>query len=255
MSSALIRELRAGPRRVIRGGGLTRGGAFTELEFAGLPEPVCRYLAGAIAVGVPLDGAIHLDVRGHLRHRRWVPFRAGYELTRALDFTGLGAAGEVVVGVERCVGGVAQQQARLAGIVPLRDTVGEQVSRSSAGRAALAALMLPTALLPRFGVRWTTRGSDEISAALSVHNVPVELHLRIDGDGRPLAAVLDRWGDPDGTGAWGWHPFGAVFTGEARFAGLTVPATGRVGWFPGTDRWRDGELLRFRVTSLRRTAG
>jgi hypothetical protein len=225
---------------------------FTEVEFAGLPEPVCRYLANALAPGVSLHGSVRIDVRGHLRRHLWVPFRARYELTDRLDFFGLGSAGELVAGGERYAAGVATRQARLAGILPMREDTGRDLSRSAAGRAALAAVMLPTALLPRFGVTWTTGDDGQIQAAFRVHNVPVTLRLRIDGDGRPLAAIVNRWGDPDGTGVWGSFPFGAVFTEETSSDGLTVPSAGRAGWFADTDRWDDGQVLRFRVTAVHR---
>lgn len=225
---------------------------FTEVEFAGLPQPVCQYLAAALAPDVPLHSSVRVDVRGRLRRRLWVPFRAQYELTRQLDFFCLGSAGELVSGGEEYVAGAATRRARLAGILPLRDEAGKDLSRSAAGCAALAAVMLPTALLPRFGVEWTTDDDGQIQAAFRVHGVPVTLRLRIDGDGRPLAAVVNRWGDPDGTGVWGWHPFGAVFTDETYGGGFTVPSAGSAGWFAGTDRWGDGQMLRFRITAMRR---
>ena len=229
--------------------GATLPRAFTELEFAGMPEPVGRYFAAAIAPGVRLDRSVHVDVRGRVRHRRWVPFRAQYQLTRTFDFVGVAQAGELGVGVERYVGGVAVQHVRLAGLVPLRQASGVQVSRSAAGRAARGALVLPTALLPRFGVRWAADDDHLIRGALRVHGHPVVLRLRIDGDGRPLAAVVDRWGDPLDSGWCSWHTFGAVFTEQATFDGLTVPRAGRAGWFIDTERWRDGENIRFRVTA------
>jgi hypothetical protein len=39
-------------------------------------------------------------------------------------------------------------------------------------------------------------------------------------------------------------------TGYRTFGGLTVPSAGRIGWFYGTDRWREGEFFRFRLTAL-----
>jgi hypothetical protein len=224
-------------------------GTFTEIEFFGLPEPVGRYFAAAIAPGVRLDRSVHVDLRGTVRHRRWVPFRAHYQLTRTLDFVGVGHAGELGVGVEHYVAGVAVQHVRLAGLVPVRKVSGVQFSRSTAGRAALGALVLPTALLPQFGVRWAAEDDHLIRGALRVHGEPVVLRLRIDGSGRPLAAVVDRWGDPLRSGWCARHTFGAVFTEQATFDGLTVPTAGRAGWFIDTARWRDGESVRFRVTA------
>lgn len=225
---------------------------FTELEFGGLPEPVCRYFASAIALGVPLDSAVTFDLRGRVRRRHWLPFQARYDLECGLDFVGVGHRGELAVGVERFAAGRAQQVLRLGGLLELRRRSGPHVSRSTAARAALGAVMLPTALLPRNGVRWTARSEHVIEAALRVHDVFVCLRLTLDGHGRPLTAVVDRWGDPTRSGTWGLHPFGAVFTGEAAVDGLTVPSAGHAGWFVGTDRPADGTTLRFRLVSLRR---
>ena len=36
---------------------------------------------------------------------------------------------------------------------------------------------------------------------------------------------------------WGWHPFGGDVTEHRTFGGLTVPAAGRIGWFPGSVEW------------------
>lgn len=227
----------------------TLADTFTELEFSGLPEPVGRYFAAAIAPGVALDRSVLVDVRGRVRHRRWVPFRARYQLTRTFDFIGVGHAGELGVGVERYVGGAAMQHVRLAGLVPLRTASGIQLSRSAAGRAALSALVLPTALLPRFGVHWAADDDGLIRGTMRVHGQPIVLRLRIDEGGHPLAAVVDRWGDPLGSGWCAMHAFGAVFTEQATFSGLTVPSAGRAGWFIDTGRWPDGENVRFRVTA------
>ena len=61
--------------------------------------------------------------------------------------------------------------------------------------------------------------------------------------GRIVALAFDRWGDPGGTGSFGWHRFGGQVTGHAGFGGLTVPAQGRLGW--------DGEeSFHYRLTGL-----
>jgi len=63
--------------------------------------------------------------------------------------------------------------------------------------------------------------------------------------------VFDRWGDPDETGSWAWHPFGGEITGYRSFAGgLTIPSAGRFGWRFGTDRWAEGEFFRYEITKL-----
>jgi hypothetical protein len=70
-------------------------------------------------------------------------------------------------------------------------------------------------------------------------------------DGRIVSLSFDRWGDPDGTGQWGWHRFGGDITGHRRFGDLTNPRAGRVGWHHDTDRWPEGAFFEFTITSAR----
>ena len=79
---------------------------------------------------------------------------------------------------------------------------------------------------------------------------PLELELRLDEAGRIVSLGLDRWGDPDGTGRFGWHRFGGQVTGYASFGGLTIPSAGRLGWRWGGDGWDGGEFFRYRITRL-----
>jgi hypothetical protein len=53
---------------------------------------------------------------------------------------------------------------------------------------------------------------------------------------------------PDGT--FGPHPCGGEVTAYTTFDGVSVPAAGCAGWFYGTDRWAEGELFRYQLTSL-----
>ena len=86
---------------------------------------------------------------------------------------------------------------RLAGLVTVAAGDGPDVSRSAAGRAGAEGVWLPTALLPRFGVRWSASAGDQVTAAFEVGETPVELHLRLDRTGRVTSLAFDRWGDPD----------------------------------------------------------
>src|SRR5690606_20753893 len=96
---------------------------------------------------------------------------------------------------------------------------------------------------------WTATDGECIRALLRVHGMPTELELHIDDAGRPVAAVVERWGDPGRTGLWGWHLFGAVFTAEMSYGGLTVPSAGRVGWHLGTASEQSHEVLRYEISS------
>jgi hypothetical protein len=158
------------------------------------------------------------------------------------------AAG-LVAGGDRYADGAGAMQWKLAGLVTVAAGAGADVSGSAAGRAGAEGIWLPTALLPRFGVRWSAPAGDQVTAAFAVDGTPVELHLRLDAAGRAVALAFDRWGDPDGR-SFGWHRFGGELTGHTSFGGLTIPSAGRLGWHPGGDRFADGEFFRYRITAL-----
>jgi hypothetical protein len=211
-------------------------GTFGDAEVDGLPAPARRHLAQAIAPGTPLATSARLRMRGRIRVGRWLPFRARQVLNPHHGFVWAARAAGVVAGSDRYVDGAGGMDWKLAGVVTVAHAEGPDLSRSAAGRAAGEAIWVPTALLPRFGVRWSADGADEVGASWRIGDVPIELRYRLDRDGRIVSFSFDRWGDPDGSGAFAWHPFGGEVTGYRTFDGVSVPSAGRVGWFIGTDR-------------------
>jgi hypothetical protein len=112
------------------------------------------------------------------------------------------------------------------------------------------AIWVPTALLPRFGVDWSTTDDHHLTARWHLDPHEAALELVIDDQGRLRQSVFQRWGDPDRTGTFGLHPFGGEVTAYATFGGVSVPGAGRAGWFYGTDRWAEGEFFRYELTSM-----
>lgn len=159
----------------------------------------------------------------------------------------------MISGFDGYVGGEGRMSWKLLGMVPLARAQGLDVSRSAAGRCAGEALWLPTALLPRFGVRWSATSDRLLSARFPAAQEVVVHHL-IDDHGRLQSVSFERWGDPGDTGSWAMHRFGVEVTGYQTFAGLSIPSEGRAGWFFGTDRWDEGEFFRYRITDLQPSA-
>jgi hypothetical protein len=233
--------------RLLRPAGPDR---FDPAELDGLPEPVRRHLGLAIAPGTPLHTAARLRMRGSIKVGRWLPFRARQVLSPHQGFVWAARAAWLIAGSDRYLDGAGALEWKLAGLVTVAHAEGADVARSAAGRAGAEGIWLPTALLPRFGIRWAAPASDRATAAFSVGETPLELELRLDAAGRVVSLAFDRWGDPGGDGAFGWHRFGGEVTGYASFGGLTIPSAGRLGWFWGTDRWDEGEFFRHRITDL-----
>jgi hypothetical protein len=225
-------------------------GRFGPAELDGLPEPVRRHLAQAIAPGTPLHTSARLRMRGSIKVGRWLPFRASQVLSPHHGFLWSARVAGLIGGTDRYLDGAGAMAWKLAGLVTVAAGEGPDVARSAAGRAGAEGIWLPTALLPRFGVRWSAPAADRLTAAFSVGETPLELHLRLDRAGRISSLAFDRWGDPDGDGRFGWHRFGGQVTGYASFGGLTIPAAGRLGWGWGGDGWERGEFFRYRITAL-----
>jgi hypothetical protein len=237
MTTNATRDLTA---RLLRPTGPER---FDPAELEGLPEPVRRHLTQAIAPGTPPHTSARLTMRGQIKVGRWLPFRARQVLSPGHGFVWTARAAGVIAGTDRYVDGAGALRWRLAGLITVAAGDGPDVARSAAGRAGAEGIWLPTALLPRFGVRWTATADDRVTADLAVGETPVTLELRLDPAGRIVSLAFDRWGDPGATGSFGWHRFGGRVTGYASFGGLTIPAEGRLGW--------DGdEFFRYRITGL-----
>lgn len=228
-------------------------GVFDDAEVGACDEPVRRYFRAAIAPGTPLARAARLRMRGSIRFgNRWVPFRA-HELLAPLQGYDWRAtvAGGLLRGADTYVDGYASMRWRLLGLVPIIRTSGPDVARSAMGRAAVEGIWLPTALLPRYGVGWHAEDDEHLVADIPVGGQRVALHIAVDSDGHVRSDHLDRWNDPDGTGRFGWFPFG-VDAGASRVfpCGITIPAEGTGGWFHGTDRWREGRFMRYSISEL-----
>jgi hypothetical protein len=108
-----------------------------------------------------------------------------------------------------------------------------------------------TTLLPRFGVTWSATDPHHIAATYFLDETKLELRYVLADDGQVRSVALERWADPDNTGTYGYHPFGFEVTGHASFDGVTITSAGRGGWFFGTERWAEGEFMRYQITDYR----
>jgi hypothetical protein len=228
-------------------------GGFDEAEVAGCDEPVRRYFHAAIATGTPVARAARVRMRGAIKlGSRWLPFRADELLAplHGYDWSAT-VAGGLLRGSDTYVDGSAWMRWKLLGLVPVIRSSGPDVARSAMGRAVLEGIWLPSALLPRHGVVWRAVTGEQLVAEVPIGDELVTLQVTIDGAGHVRSSQLDRWNDPDGTGTFGWFPFGVEVTRVRSFpCGMTMPADGIGGWFAGTSRWREGQFMRYSILEL-----
>lgn len=221
---------------------------FDDDEIRDASEPVRRFFRASIAQGTPLASAARLRIRGRIKLRGWIPFRSTEVLAPHRGFIWAARAARVISGSDHYLDGVGKMEWTLGGLITVMRGAGPDVSRSAAGRVGAEAIWVPTSLLPRYGVAWSANDDCHIAARYQIDGIPIDARFEIDADGRVVSQTIDRWGDPDATGRWTWHPFGCEVTEHRSFHGVTIPSRGRVGWFHGTERWETGEFFRYEVT-------
>ncbi|QXJ20953.1 hypothetical protein AGRA3207_001755 [Actinomadura graeca] len=214
----------------------------------GLPGPARRWLNHAIRPGTPLCGSVRLRMHGRIRLGSWWPFRADQILRPPSGFIWAATArmaGLPVRGFDRYSGGNAEMRWRLLGAVPVMSATGPDVSLSAAGRLASEIVLVPAAALSP-AVTWEDVDDEHVIARVGVAGEGHPVTLAVAPSGALTSVTLPRWGDP-GKGPFGRHVFGVEVRREATFGGYTVPAGVRAGWWYGTERWADGEFIRFTV--------
>jgi hypothetical protein len=151
---------------------------------------VRRHLAQAITRGTPMETCARLRMRGRIKVGRWLPFRAHQVLNPHHGFVWSARVAGVISGSDRYLDGAGAMDWKLASLLTVAHDQGSDVSRSAAGRAGAEAVWLPTALLPRFGVRWPATAGDRVTARYRVGSTPVEVTYHLDGGrAHPLAGV------------------------------------------------------------------
>lgn len=218
-------------------------------DLDGLPEMVRRYFRQSLAAGEPVIRAARLRMRGHIKIGRWLPFRAREVLDPMRGFVWrVHVAGGLIRGFDRYLADESQMKMALLGVLPVVNQRGDDLAKSAAARCGAESLWVPGATLPRYGAAWEQDGASSAVVRFAVDRTPLEIRYEFDEGGRMRRGGFDRWGDPDRTGAWGWHRCGGEVTEHRRFGGVTIPSAGTFGWHYGTDRWPEGEFFRYQIT-------
>src|SRR5205823_10530283 len=107
-------------------------GVFGPEELDGLPEPVRRHLAQAIAPGTPLARSARLRMQGQIKVGRWMPFRAREVLAPHEGFAWTARAAGLITGADHYAGGEGGMEWKLAGLLTVMR--GESRPRPQRGR-------------------------------------------------------------------------------------------------------------------------
>jgi len=174
-----------------------------------------------------MRGDIRLgDTWRRFRAKEWIAPSSGF-LWQAV----VGRGPFAIRGYDRYVDGRAAMRWKMAGLVTVMRADGPEIDASARGRLAAETILVPAALLPEHGARWSDAGSSWFRAEWTVGEPaePMSVDLRLDEGGRPVAFRLERLGNPD-EGGWRRLPFVGTIAAETTFDGTTIPSRLAVGW-------------------------
>lgn len=220
-----------------------------------LPEPARRWLTHVIAPGTPVARAVIVEMRGHIRLGRWIPFRAVQLQAPPAGFIWAARArwGPVWIGgYDRYGDALGEMRWRLFGRIPVMSATGPDINRSAAGRVALDALLVPTAWLQET-VIWRPGDDDNtVVAEWHVDDQTLPVTLTVGSDGALRSLTMSRWAQPSGH-PWDEYPCGGILSDEEDFDGIKLSRTVRAGYFYGTGKWDSpaGEFFRAEITQAR----
>jgi hypothetical protein len=226
-------------------------GLFDPAAITGLPDPVQRWLAHAIAPGTALLTSVELATHGTIKLSGWRDYAATERLTLAGGFVWAATAtrfGLPVVGFDRYTRRAGQESWKLLSKVSFNTAAGPDVTRSAAGRHAGEVLIAAPGAALNSRVKWHAVDTNRATARIRVDAGHHEVELTVAADGSLTSMLMSRWGSIQ-DGSFGVRVFGAQFADEVTFEGFTIPKTVVAGWDIGTPGWEPGQFLRYTVDS------
>jgi hypothetical protein len=232
-STDMVKRLLAAP---------TRPGplGYSQVELAGLPEPVTRYFRTVLVEGRPIIRRARIVWQGEFNmgkpgRDKWKPFAAeqlfvpaapGFVWDARIAF----APGIPVLVQDALVNGKGSMHGAILGLIPVVDVKNTPTIAVSALLRYLAeAVWFPTALLPSQGVKWSAIDDERARASLTVGAVSVSVVFRFGADGL-IASVFSDERTFDGEEPPAKRPWeGALLRYEER-NGVKVPIEATVQW-------------------------
>jgi hypothetical protein len=191
--------------------GLARPAAthpINEADLAGLPPPVQRYLRRAGVVGQPRVGHLRARMHGRIRSgpdARWMPFSAEQynffdgEPARLFYMTA-SMSGIPFQGFHRYVGRSASMQVKVAGIAPVVDASGAEMTKAETVTLLNDMCIMAPATLIDSRIEWESLDDRTVGATLANAGQSVRAELEFNDAGE----LTNFWSDdrqkssPDG---------------------------------------------------------
>ncbi len=213
--------------------------AFDPRRVADLPEPARRYFGYTIRPGTPILPVAEIEMRGQFSlgtkdAPKYQPMRAHQIL----------AAPEGFVWAMRTTGGMPLSGSdsgrwtrfRVFGLIPVARLGGDpDHARSAFGRhVGEAVIWAPAAVLPGPGVTWEAVNADTARVTVAHGTRSQAVDVTVDGAGRPVTVVFQRWSNANPDREHRLQPFGATMSDFREVGGYRLPFRVEAGNLYGT---------------------
>ena len=207
-----------------------------ERDLADLPMPVAAYFRRALRVGHDVPSSVRLEQFGQmLINDRWRQFSAVEHFSirpRSFVWDARIRMAPLVYTLVRdaYLDGTASMRVSLAGVFGVADDRGGEALNTGALHRYLAeATWMPAALLPRFGVIWTSIDETHATATMSDSGTTVSLEFTFNEAGE-----VTRIFTPSRYRAVNGHfeptPWEGRFENYAERCGMWIPLEAEVSW-------------------------
>jgi hypothetical protein len=216
----------------------------TEADLAPLPPLVQTYLRRAGVVGRPRPRSAHATFSGRFRTGAREPWmRAAIDqhdffgaAPRRLFYMKASRAGLPFVGFHRYVGDAATMQVRVAGLVPVVDARGPELTRSETVTLLNDMVMLAPAALLDAPITWQPLGEREVRATYTNAGHTISAVLTFDAAGDLAGFVSNDRHQSDGKKSR-LFPWSTPMRGYRDFGGARLAAEGEARWREPTGEW------------------
>jgi hypothetical protein len=220
---------------------------FDESMVAGLPELARRYLLHSIQPGTRLAGSVKMkftsdlylkpDTKPFFLHGKRIlaPYR-GFVwrgITHGFIWRNQPSGPVWESGESFYFEGEGLERSQYFDIIPIKITMNNpsDVAKMFLGRFLSESVLIPSSLLPQFGVIWEEIDDLHVRALVSHDGEQMPLTLRIGPAGQLEEARFERWGAKGGETSFRYIPCGIEVLEEATFGGYTIPSRHTYTWW------------------------
>jgi hypothetical protein len=225
-----------------------------EPDLAALPPLMQQYLRRVGAVGKPRVHNVQLSFDAQMRSSvdaAWMQSRAeqfeSFDPPARLFHLTASRAGIPFDVLHRYVGGAATFQVRVAGLFPVVNQSGAEMTRSETVTLLNDIVVMAPAAVLDLPIRWETVGPQSVRATFTNAGHTVSAVLTFDGAGDLVGFVSNDRADHSGKEPRRF-PWSTPISGYAVVDGIRVGTRGDANWIEPSGEWTYG---RFTIKSIR----